>query len=158
MGKGKELRDLTGGRWEGNPTLKEMYNILVNAKTIAMVGASSNPDRPSYEVMQVLQKAGYHVIPVNPNETEVLGEKAYASLSDIPEPVDIVDVFRRAESTPPVAEEAVKIGAKVLWLQLGIINEEAAEIARKGGLQVVMDRCIKVMHRKLNVPDKTGPA
>ncbi|HTK83639.1 MAG TPA: CoA-binding protein [Patescibacteria group bacterium] len=158
MGKGKELRDLTGGRWPGNPTLKEMYNILVNAKTIAMVGASSNPERPSYEVMQVLQKAGYHVIPVNPNETEVLGEKAYASLSDIPEPVDIVDVFRRAESTPPVAEEAVKIGAKVLWLQLGIINEEAAEIAQHGGLQVVMDRCIKVMHRKLNVPDKIGLA
>jgi uncharacterized protein len=154
MTTGKDLRELTGGRWPGNPSLRGMYNILVNAKTIAMVGASSNPEKPSHGVMKVLQEAGYHVIPVNPNETEVLGEKAYATLSDIPEPVDIVDVFRRAESTPPVAAEAVRIGAKVLWLQLGIINEEAAAIAQQGGLQVVMDRCIKVMHRKLNVPPK----
>lgn len=154
MATGKDLRELTGGRWPGNPTLKEMYNILAEANTIAIVGASSNPEKPSYQVMQVMQKAGYHVIPVNPNETEVLGEKAYATLSDIPEPVDIVDVFRRAESTPPVAAEAVKIGAKVLWLQLGIISEEAAAIAQEGGLQVVMDRCIKVMHGKLNVPPK----
>lgn len=154
MATGKDLRNLTGGRWSGNPSLKEMYNILAEANTIAIVGASSNPEKPSHHVMEALQAAGYHVIPVNPNEDSVLGEKAYATLSDIPEKVDIVDVFRKADSTPPIADEAVKIGAKVLWLQLGVINEDAAARAQAGGLTVVMDRCIAVMHGKLKVPPK----
>jgi predicted CoA-binding protein len=134
-----------------NPSNEELSAILRQARTIAMVGASSNPDRPSHGVMKMLQGAGYRVIPVNPNESSILGEKAYASLSDIPEKIDIVDVFRRAESTPPVADEAVKIGAKVLWLQLGIVNEEAAAKARAGGLAVVMDACIAVVHRQLGL-------
>jgi predicted CoA-binding protein len=132
-----------------NPSNEEIRRLLIGAKTIAMIGASSNPERPSHEVMQKLLSVGYRVIPVNPRETEVLGQKAYASLSDISEKVDIVDVFRRAEDTPPIAEEAVKIGAGALWLQLGIASEAAAEIARAGGLTVVMDACIGVMHSQL---------
>jgi predicted CoA-binding protein len=104
--------------------------------------------------MKMLQGEGYRCIPVNPNETEVLGEKAYVSLSDIPEKIDIVDVFRRPEYTPEVAKEAVKIGAKTLWLQLGIANDEAAKAASEGGLNVVMDSCIAVEHRLLKVPRK----
>jgi predicted CoA-binding protein len=114
-----------------------------------MVGASASPDKPSHHIMRQLQAAGYKVIPVNPRETEVLGERAYASLVDIPEPVDIVDVFRRAEDTPPIADDAVKIGAKALWLQSGISSEDAAERARKGGLQVVMNACIGATHHRL---------
>lgn len=107
-----------------------------------MVGASSNPAKASYEIMKGLLAAGFRVIPVNPTETEVLGQTAYASLENIPEPVDIVDVFRRPEQTPEVADAAVKIGAKALWLQTGIVSEEAARRARAGGLEVVMDECI----------------
>src|SRR5689334_18208721 len=102
-----------------NPSDDELKKILTHAHTIAMVGASSNPDRASHGIMQQLQSVGYRVIPVNPRETEVLGEKAYASLADIPVPVDIVDVFRRPEDTPAIADEAVQIGAKTLWLQQG---------------------------------------
>ena len=127
----------------------------MNASTIAMVGASSNPDRPSNGIMRKLQSAGYRVIPVNPNETEVRGERAYASLADVPERIDIVDVFRRAEFTPAIADEAVKIGAKALWLQSGVVNDEAAATAEAGGLMAVMDACIGVMHTVLQVPRKT---
>mgnify|MGYP001600389417 FL=1 len=109
-----------------------------------MVGASSKPDRPSYGVMRRLQQAGYRIVPVNPNETEVLGEKAYPTIEAIPGRVDIVDVFRRSEETPPIANSAVKIGAKLLWLQEGISNDEAAALARAAGLPVVMDRCLRV--------------
>jgi predicted CoA-binding protein len=136
----------------GNPDAKSLFNILSEARIIAVVGASSNPERSSHGVMKMLMGEGYRCIPVNPNEAEVLGEKAYASLADIPEKVDIVDVFRRPEHTPAVAAEAVKIGAKTLWLQLGIANDEAARIAREGGLNVVMDSCIAVEHRLLKVP------
>src|SRR6266481_5061038 len=111
--------------------------ILRGVKTIAVVGLSSNPMRPSYGVAEYLKTAGYRIIPVNPNETEVLGEKAYARLEDIPEQVDIVDVFRRAEEVPAVAESAIRIGAKVLWMQLGIENAGAAEKA-----------CLLVEHRR----------
>jgi predicted CoA-binding protein len=104
--------------------------------------------------MRKLQSVGYRVIPVNPRETEVLGEKAYASLRDIPERVDIVDVFRRAEDTPPIADDAVAIGAKALWLQSGISSEDAAARASKGGLTVVMDACIGTLHSLLRVPKK----
>ena len=122
--------------------------ILQSAKTIAVVGLSSNPMRASYGVAEYLKTAGYRIIPVNPNETEVLGEKAYARLEDIPEQVDIVDVFRRAEEVPAVAESAIRIGAKVLWMQLGIENGGAAERARAAGLVVVEDSCLMVEHKR----------
>jgi predicted CoA-binding protein len=127
-----------------NPSRDRIKNILESARNIAVVGLSDNPERTSYTVAQAMQERGYRIIPVNPNADTILGEKCYASLSDIPEPVDIVNVFRRSEHTPEVAAEAVRIGAKVLWLQLGIVNEEAAGIAKSGGLEVIMDRCIKV--------------
>jgi len=122
--------------------------ILRGGKTIAVVGLSSNPMRASHEVAAYLKNAGYRIIPVNPNETEVLGEKAYARLEDVPEPVDIVDVFRRAEEVPAVAGSAIKIKAKVLWMQLGIENAEAAERARAAGLVVVEDSCLMVEHKR----------
>ena len=129
-------------------TIEEM---LREAKTIAIVGLSGDPEKPSHGIAKALQHYGYRVIPVNPKETEVLGEKAYATLGEIPMKIDIVNVFRRAEQTPSIAAEAVAIGAKALWLQSGIVNEEAAVIARAGGLAVVMDRCIMVEHRKLGL-------
>src|SRR5690242_21811408 len=122
--------------------------ILRESKTIAVVGLSSSPRRPSYEVTEYMQRAGYRIIPVNPNETEVLGEKSYARLENVPEKIEIVDVFRRAEDVLPVAESAVRVGAKVLWMQLGIENAEAAERAMAAGLIVVEDACIFVEHRK----------
>ena len=122
--------------------------ILRSAKTIAVVGLSSNPMRASHGVAEYLKNAGYRIIPVNPNETEVLGEKAYARLEDVPEAVDIVDVFRRAEEVPGVAESAIRIGAKVLWMQLGIENADAAEKARVTGLVVVEDACLMVEHKR----------
>lgn len=125
-----------------NPGDDELRELLTSAHTIAVVGASSNPDRPSNEVMRLLLDRGFHVIPVSPNETEVHGERAYPSLDAIPEPVDIVDVFRRAEHTPAIADDAVRIGAKAFWLQLGISSDEAAARASAGGLIVVMDKCI----------------
>jgi predicted CoA-binding protein len=127
-----------------NPSRERIKSILESARNIAVVGLSDNPERTSHMVAQAMQERGYRIIPVNPNAESILGEKCYASLTDIPEPVDIVNVFRRSEHTPEVAEEAVRIGAKVLWLQLGIVSDEAAAIARSGGLEVVMDRCIKV--------------
>ena len=122
--------------------------ILRGAKTIAVVGLSSNPMRASNEVAAYLKAVGYRIIPVNPHETEVLGEKAYARLEDVPEAVDIVDVFRRSEVLPGIADSAVKIGAKVLWMQLGIENSEAAEIGRKAGLVVVENACLLVEHKR----------
>jgi predicted CoA-binding protein len=141
-----------------NPTDQELTALLTSATTIAMVGASSNPDKASHGIMQKLQKVGYRVIPVNPRETEVLGEKSYASLADIPVPVDIVDVFRKAEDTPPIADEAVKIGAQALWLQSGISSEDAAARAAAGGLTVVMDACIGATHALLRIPPKKKTA
>lgn len=137
-----------------NPSDPELKNLLTHARTIAMLGASSNPDKASYGIMQQLQKRGYHVIPINPRETEVLGERAYASLADVTEPIDIVDVFRRAEDTPAIADEAVKVGAKALWLQTGIVNDEAAARAEAGGLMAVMDACIAATHTLLQVPPR----
>ena len=137
-----------------NPSDDDLRQLLTEAKTVAVVGASSNAERSSHGIMRKLQSAGYRVIPVNPNETEVLGEKAYARLEDIPEPVDIVNVFRRPEFTPPIADSAVAIGARALWLQSGIINEDAAARGTAGGLVVVMDTCIGVMHSMLRVAKK----
>lgn len=127
-----------------NPSREQIKDILQNSTTVAVVGLSDNPERISYMVSEAMQAKGYTIIPVNPNADTILGQKSYASLKDIPVQVDIVNVFRRSEHTPPVAEEAVAIGAKTLWLQLGIASEEAADIAGKGGLEVIMDRCIKV--------------
>ena len=134
-----------------NPTDDELRRILSGTPTIAMVGASSKPDRPSHGVMKILMNAGFRVIPVTPRESSVLGRPAYASLADVPERIDIVDVFRRAEDTPPIADEAVKVGAKVFWLQLGIESEEAAERATAGGLTVVMNTCIGRTVQRLGI-------
>ena len=131
------------------PGDEELRSILGGARTIAVVGLSSKPWRPSNEVAAYLQEKGYRIIPVNPNEAEVLGERAYPSLLDVPERIDAVDVFRRAEETPPIAEQAVKVGAKVLWLQDGIVNEDARRIAEEGGLEVVMGTCMMREHSRL---------
>jgi predicted CoA-binding protein len=130
---------------------EERRRILDEAKVIAVVGLSDNPWRPSHSVSEYMQDAGYEIIPVNPNHVgkQILGETVFTSLADIPKPVDIVNVFRPAQVTPAIAEQAVAIGAKALWLQLGIANEEAARIAREGGLAVVMDRCISSDHGRL---------
>ncbi len=127
-----------------NPSRDEIKEILSNSDIIAVVGLSDKPDRISYMVSEAMMAKGYTIIPVNPNANEILGQKSYATLKDIPVSVDIVNVFRRPEHTPPVAEEAAAIGAKTLWLQLGIANEEAADIASAAGMNVIMDRCIKV--------------
>ena len=137
-----------------NPPDSAIRQLLISASTIAVVGASSNPERSSNGVMGRLLQVGYRVIPVNPNETEVLGQKAYPSLSDVPVPVDIVDVFRRPEYTPAIADEAASVHAKALWLQEGVVNDEAAARAEAGGLMVVMDACIGVEHALLQVPRK----
>ncbi len=140
-----EQGELDVRRYQNPQVAREL---LANAKTIAVVGLSPNPARPSHPVAQYLQRRGYRIAPVNPNETEILGETCYASLTDIPFPVDIVDVFRQPGAVPPIAEEAVKIGAKGIWLQLGVISPEGAAIAERGGLAVVMDLCIMVEHRR----------
>ncbi|WP_028778137.1 CoA-binding protein [Shimazuella kribbensis] len=133
-----------------NPTDQERAKLLKEAKNIAVVGLSNNPERTSYMIAEALQQAGYRIYPVNPMLTEpVLGEKPYASLTEIEDPIDIVDVFRRSETVYPIAEDAVKIKAKTLWMQLGVENEEAASLARENGLIVVMNRCIKVDHALL---------
>ena len=137
-----------------NPPDEALRQILSNASTIAVVGASSKPDRSSHGIMRRLQQVGYRVVPVNPNETEVLGEQAYPSLKDVPIKIDIVDVFRRPEFTLAIADDAVAVGAKVLWLQIGIENEDAAARAKAGGLSVVMDACLATVHSYLRVPRK----
>ena len=123
--------------------------ILEGVKTIAVVGLSRRKTRAGYYVPAYMQSAGYRIIPVNPYLDEALGEKAYPDLLSIPEPVDMVVIFRRSEDVPPVVEQAIQIGAKVVWMQLGIINEQAAERARAAGLEVVMDSCVKVDHQRL---------
>jgi uncharacterized protein len=137
-----------------NPGNDELRQLLTSATTIAIIGASGNPDKASHGIMQKLRHAGYKVIPVNPKEPEILGERAYPSLLDVPEKIDIVDVFRRAEDTPSIADDAVKIGAKALWLQSGISNEETARRAEAGGLRVVMDACIGATHSMLHIAPK----
>ncbi|WET78949.1 CoA-binding protein [Amycolatopsis sp. QT-25] len=119
--------------------------ILAGSKTIAVVGLSRDPAKPSHGVAAVLQEHGFRIIPVHPSADELLGEKVYRSLTDIPEPVDLVDVFRPSEDTPPIAEQAVAIGAKALWLQQGIVSAESRRIAEEGGLAYVEDRCTAVV-------------
>ena len=136
---------------ELSPEERELRPLLGEAKVVAVVGISSKPWRPSHEVASYLQQHGYRIVPVNPNEQEVLGEQVYASLLDIPKEihVDVVDVFRRAEHTPEVARDAVAIGARVLWLQEGIVSDEAARIAADGGLEVIMGVCIMKVRERL---------
>lgn len=136
------------------PSDDELRALLTEARTIAVVGLSSDPERPSYGVAAKLQKAGYKIVPINPNESEVLGEPAYPSLDDAPRPIDVVDVFRRPEHTPEIADAAVRIGARLLWLQSGIVNQDAARRALAGGLVVVQDECLGVVHSLLRVPRK----
>jgi predicted CoA-binding protein len=133
-----------------NPDADEIKRILEESRNVAVVGLSDSPFRTSHAIASAIQRAGYRIFPVNPNLTgPVLGEQPYATLQEVPEPIDIVDVFRRSEKVPPVAEDAVAAGAKVLWLQSGVINTEAARYAEEHGLTVVMDRCIKVDHAML---------
>jgi len=128
---------------------KEMKEILLSAKTVASVGLSSNQEKESYWIAAYLKEQGYRIIPVNPTATEILGEKAYPDLSSVPEKVDVVQVFRKPEDVPPVVEEAIKIGAKVVWMQEGISHAESAKKAREAGLQVIMDACMRATHRRL---------
>jgi uncharacterized protein len=125
--------------------------ILEKYRNVAIVGLSPHADKDSYKVGNYLIEHGYNVIPVNPIELEVLGRKSYPDLISIPEKVEVVDIFRKAEDVIPIVKEAIKIGAKVVWMQLDIINEEAAKMAREAGLSVVMDRCMKKMHESLNI-------
>ena len=129
--------------------MKRIAEILQSAHTIAVVGVSSKRYRPSYGVTEYMQRAGYRIIPVNPQETEVLGEKSYPDLDSVPEPVDIVDIFRRSEFVPEIVEAAIRKGAKAIWMQEGVIHEEAARRAEAAGLAVVMDHCILKEHRRL---------
>jgi predicted CoA-binding protein len=125
-------------------------DVLRTAKVIAVVGLSPNPNRPSNGVSDYLRRVGYRVIPVNPTTAEVFGERSYASLEDVPDKIDIVDIFRRPEFVPEIVESAIRVGAKCVWMQEGVVHEEAAERARAAGLQVVMDRCTLKEHRKLS--------
>ena len=131
---------------------KEMKEILLSIKTIASVGLSSSDEKESYWIVLYLKEQGYRIIPVNPKATEILGEKVYPDLESIPDKVDVVQVFRKSEDVMPVVESAIKIGAKVVWMQEGIVNEEAAKKAREAGLQVVMDACMRATHRRLIGP------
>jgi predicted CoA-binding protein len=123
--------------------------ILNFSRVVAVVGLSSKPDRPSYRAASYLKKQGYKIIPVNPAEKEILGELCYPDLASIPESVDVVEVFRRSEEVPPIVEEAIRIGAKAVWMQEGVINEEAAARASEAGLMVVMDKCMRKEHRRM---------
>ncbi len=123
--------------------------ILNEYRNVAVVGVSPNPERPSYKVARYLIERGYHVIPVNPNAQQILGKTSYPDLSSIPKTVDVVDIFRRSEKVIPIVEEAIKIGAKAVWMQEGVINEEAASMAREAGLLVVMDKCMLKEHVRL---------
>ena len=129
--------------------INTLRRILHEAKTIAVVGLSADWFRPSFFAAKYMQEHGYRVIPVNPKYPEILGEKCYRSLRDIPEKVDIVDVFRKTADVPPIADEAIAIGARVLWQQLGVKNEAAAAKAQAAGLETVMDRCVKIEHGRL---------
>ena len=135
-----------------NPPDAIIRQMLVDARTIAVIGASSDPGRPSHGIFAQLLASGYRVVAVNPNEASVLGQPSFSTLREVPFEVDIVDVFRRPEHTPAIADEAIAVGAKMLWLQSGIYNELAAERAKAAGLVVVMDACIGVLHSVLRVP------
>lgn len=132
----------------GDSRQETIQRLLQNVETIAVVGLSSSPARAGYYVPAYLQRQGYRIIPVNPHLDEALGEEAYPDLSSLPDPVDLVLIFRRPEKTPPIVEEAIEIGAGAVWMQLGIVNEEAERLAREAGLNFVMDACMMVEHRR----------
>jgi predicted CoA-binding protein len=136
--------------------IDELRQILEESKTIAVVGASFDTSKPANYVPRYLQSQGYRIIPVNPKGGELLGEKVYERLTDVTEPIDLVDVFRPGPDTPPVARDAVAVGAKVLWLQQGIVSEEAERIATEGGLKAVMDRCTGALHGQLGMGPGPG--
>jgi len=140
----------TAAAWRPEMTdIDTLRRILATDRTVAVVGLSADWFRPSYFAARYLQQHGYRIVPVNPKYPEILGEKSYPTLHDIPFPVDVVDVFRKAPDVPPFARDAVRIGAKVLWQQLGVANLDADRIAREGGLDSVMDRCMKIEHARL---------
>lgn len=127
----------------------QLKKILQTAKTIAVVGLSSNPEKDSHGIAGYLQDQGYRIIPVNPTAAEILGQKSYPDLVSIPEPVDVVDIFRPSEDVPAIVDQAIQVGAKAVWMQVGIVHEEAARKAQAAGLEVVMDACMRVAHRLL---------
>ncbi len=129
--------------------MQTIEELLRTARTIAVVGLSSKKYRPSHGVSEYMQRAGYRIVPVNPNETEVLGEKAYPNLEAVPGHIDIVDIFRRPEFVPEIVDEAIRLGARAIWMQEGVVHEAAAEKARAAGLTVIMDRCILKEHRRM---------
>ena len=137
-----------------NASADEEREILGNCRTVAVVGLSDKPHRDSYHVAEYLQAQGYRIIPVNPHVREVLGEKAYARLRDVPDRVDVVDVFRKPEAVPEVVDDAIAIGARAVWMQEGVVHNAAAEKARSAGLKVVMNRCMLKEHRRLGVPPR----
>ncbi|MFH1700367.1 MAG: CoA-binding protein [Candidatus Zixiibacteriota bacterium] len=136
--------------WE-NPSAEEIRDILTSSRTIAVVGLSPKPERPSYGVANYLMGMGYSVIPVNPREIEIMGCKSYPDLTAIGKKVDIVDVFRRGEATPPIVEEAIKTGAGCIWFQEGVISEESYKLAKDAGVTIVMDRCILKEHQLMGI-------
>jgi len=133
---------------------EDMEKILKESRTIAVVGLSPRPERPSHSVARYLQAQGYRIIPVNPTVEEVLGERSYPDLASIPEIVDVVDIFRRSEHVPPIVEAAIAVGARTVWMQEGVIHEKAAQQARAAGLLVVMDRCMLIEHGRLKAAGK----
>ncbi|MEJ2071579.1 MAG: CoA-binding protein [Syntrophobacterales bacterium] len=137
---------------ESNPEDEEIKAILENNQVIAVVGLSPKPDRDSHKVAKYLQDHGYRIVPVRPKAEEILGEQAYASLKDIPFPVDVVDIFRKVDAIPGIVDEAIDIGAKVVWMQLGLAENQSAQRARQAGLQVVMNKCLKIEHSRYHAP------
>ena len=135
-----------------NPPDEDLRDLLARAKTVAVVGLSPRPERPSHRIAQRLQSWGYRVVPVRPAVNEVLGEKAYPRLADVPDKIDLVDVFRSAEEVEPIVDQCISLGLPAIWIQLGIVNEPAAARARAAGMVVVMDLCISVEYRRLLVP------
>ncbi len=127
----------------------ELRNILKSVRTVACVGVSSNPQKPSYGIFQYLVEAGYHMVPVNPTAPDIMGRLTYPDVVSIPQKIDVVQVFRKPEDVPPVVEQAIRAGAKVIWMQEGIVNPQAARMAEDAGLQVVMDRCMMKTHQRL---------
>lgn len=148
------MEDLNSEMPDLNPPLEEITEILQKSKKIAVVGLSPKKERDSNKVAQYLMDHGYEVIPVNPGQKEILGQTCFRTLKDIPFPVDVVDLFLNPKRIPPVVDEAIEIGAPVIWMQLEILHEEAAEKARKAGAMVIMNRCIKIEHEKWTSPDK----
>jgi uncharacterized protein len=136
---------------EGETMDEDIREILSTSRTVAVVGLSDNPSRPSHNVAAYLQGHGYRIVPVNPLVTTVLGERSYASLRDVPVPVDLVDIFRKSEDVPPIVDDAIALGARAVWMQEGIVNEAAATKARAAGLKVVMDRCTLKDHARLRI-------